>query len=220
MTDRVVLFHRFSACGYSLSPLAREPDCVQEQLAKSWAGVYVDSAANEVLYLEANGGAFVSPGSAARDTCWDGLRWREEEGVLHLVDCHGRPLTWPGVNRNVWRESTHAGKFVGFDAEAITNEDEIPGNAQTHLVRDPFGFVFPDCVYLLSVRQRPPRKTVHEVRVVINRDGSVTEAEGGGKIGSWSFAGAEPLPCRGDESWATGDAVVLLIDNFYRQVNA
>ncbi|CAM9267501.1 unnamed protein product [Laminaria digitata] len=192
-------------------------DMAQERRAKSWAGVYVDSATNEVLHLEPDGGATISPGTSAADTRWNCLRWWTEDDALHLVDCDGRPFTWLGVDGHVWRDSMQAAKIVGFGAEATTDGDEISGNGMARLVRDPFGFMFPGCAYLFSMLQRSPRSTMHEVRVVINHDGSVIEARSGEAIASWSFAARNPLLGLGDESWATGDAVVLLIDTSYLQ---
>lgn len=196
---------------------ANESDCVQEQQTRSWAGVYVDSATQEVLHLQTGGGASLSPG-ASDDSRSECLRWRAEEGALHLFNCHGQTFTWPRAGGDVWRDSMQAGSGVGFGAEATTDGDEVFGDGQAHLVRDPFGFVFPGCAYLFSMHQWSPRNAVHEVRVVINHDGSVTDARSGGNIASWSFGGTDPVPGPGVESWATGDVVVLVIDTFYGQV--
>lgn len=193
-------------------------DCDQERWPKSWAGVYVDAVSKEVLHLEAGGGASLSPGTSEADFGRDCLRWTADEEALRLVDCQGRPFTWTGDGGDVRRDSMHAGKRAGFGAVSTTDGDEIFGNGPAHLVRDPFGFVFPGCAYSLSMRQWSQHNTVHEVRVVINHDGSVTDGASGGRVASWSFAGMESLPAPGDESWAAGDAIVLLLDACYQQV--
>ncbi|CAM9524026.1 unnamed protein product [Laminaria digitata] len=111
-----------------------------------------------------------------------------------------------------------AGTLVGFGAEVTTDGDDISRNGKSRLVRDPFGFLFPGCAYLLSARPLSRAGTAHDVRAVIGDDGSVTEAISGAAIASWSFAGRNPLFGSGDELWATGDAVVLLVDTNYRKV--
>lgn len=198
---------------------ANESDCVQEQQTTNWAGVYVDSVTKEILHLQTDGSASLSPGASddSRSVC---LRWRaEEEGALSLFNCHNETFTWPRVGGDLWRDSMQAGKGVGFGAEVATDGDDNLGDGQARLVRDPFGFVFPGCAYLFSMHHWSPRNTVREVRVVINHDGGVTDARNGENIASWSFGGTDPVPGDpGIESWATGDVIVLAIDTFYRQV--
>lgn len=232
----LVLINTSTVCRFFVSPRqlglssGDEFGCLRGE--NCWAGVYVDLATNEILHLDTGGRAFLSPGTAAADTRWECLRWWAEEDLLHVADRYDQPFIWPGAASDLRRDPVQAGKLAGFGVEdstkldagrreglAYTNSTHID---QMHLVRDPFGFVFPGCMYALSMRPGSSRGTEnsHEARVVVNRDGTITDVASGGRIARWFFQGGKPLPGMNDDSWASGDAVVLLIDTDHYQVHA
>lgn len=195
-----------------------------------WAGVYVDRATNEILHLHAGGRVFLSPGTAAADTQRECLRWWAEEDLLHMADRYDQPFTWPGAVSDLRRHPAEAGKLAGFGGKVSTklDADRREGSAytnsthvdQTHLVRDPFGFLFPGCVYALSVRPgfSPWTENSRDTGVVVNKDGTITGVAGGGRIARWFFGGESSAPDMSDASWVSGDIVVLLVDADHDQV--
>lgn len=194
--------------------------------------MYVDRATNEILHLGRGGLAFLSPGTAATDSRLGCLRWWAKEDLLYLVDCYDQPFRWPGAGRELRRDPVQAGKLAGFSVEvdAKLESDHREGPAydnstrfdHTRLIRDPFGFLFPGCMYALSMRQGSLHQTrhSHEVRVVVNGDGTVTYADGGERIARWSFLEEQSLPGSSYDFWPSGDAIVILVDIDHRQVHA
>lgn len=184
--------------------------------------MYVDRATNEILHLDTGGRAFLSPGTATADTRRECLQWWAEGDLLHLADRYDQPFTWPGTASNLRRDPAEAGKLAGFGGKVSTklDTDRREGSAytnstdvdQTHLVRDPFGFLFPGCVYSLSGRPEfsPRKENSHETRVVVNKDGTITDVASGGRIAWWFFLGESSVP--DDASWVSGDIVALLVD--------
>lgn len=201
--------------GARLSPFSDDVGCVG---GKCWAGVYIDSASKEILHLERGGRAFFSPGTAA-GTRGDIFWWKAKEDFLHIVDSDDQPLTWPGAASHLRRDPLQAGKLAGFGVDAKTNRDARLGE-DTHLARDSLGFMFPGCTYVLSLRPGWPLRVAdgHEYRVVVNEDGTVTDMAKGMRIARWHFPAAKPLVGGGDESWATGDEVLLLLESAYHHV--
>lgn len=202
--------------------------CVQPAFRQDcWAGVYVDSASEEVLHLESGGRASRSPGTAvAADGRSDGrsgcLWWSAQADVLHIVDCLGRPFLWPGASGNLRRDPHQAGVLAGFGFEVDTTVDPQQNpplaNSQleqlVHLVRDPLGLIFPGCLYILSLPSRSPFNTKpRQVRVLLHRDGTVTEEVRGTRIATWSFAAPQVFPGNLSESGTTGDALELRFDD-------
>lgn len=197
-----------------------------------WTGVYVDTATNEILHLDTWGSAFLSPGTAAADSRPGCLRWWAKEDLLYLVDCDDQPFRWLGAGSELRRDPPQAGKLAGFSVEVNTNleSDHQEGPAyenstrvdHARLVRDPFGFLFPGCMYTLSMRQGSLHqiKNRHEVRVVVNVDGTVTDVDGGKHIARWSFLEEQSLPGASHDHWSSGNAIVLLVDGDHRQVRA
>ena len=183
-----------------------------------WAGVYIDSGSNEVVHLKKGGRAFFSPGTAAgtrRGSLW----WKAEGDRLRIVDSDEQPLVWLGTVTELRRDPLEAGKMAGFGVEVKSSRGATRVE-KSHLVRDSFGFLFPGCTYVLSLRSQSPQlmKGNHEHRVVINEDGTVTDIVKGTQIARWSFPEAEPPFDDGDESWATGDEVLLVVDKYYDHV--
>lgn len=195
-----------------------------------WTGVYVDKATNEILHLDTGGRAVFSPGTAASDSQPGCLRWWAKEDFLYLVDCFDRPFKWPGAGSELRRDPPQAGMLAGFSAEVDTKlesghrkgpaYDNSTRIDYTRLVRDPFGFLFPGCMYALSMRQGSPYQTKNnrEVRVVVNRDGTVTDVDGGERFASWSFLEEQSRPGAIHDYWPSGDAIVLLVDSDHGQV--
>lgn len=195
-----------------------------------WAGVYVDSETNEVLHLDVAGCAYLSPGTAAADSRQGRLRWWAEEDRLHLVDCYGQPYIWPGATSELRRDPAHGGILTGFGVRGSTKLEFHDGDKpsynsstrtdHTRLVRDPLGFLFPGCMYSISL---PPgvihrTGTYHEAHVVVNMDGTVTNVDGGERIARWFFLGEQSLGAS-DDLWASGNSIVLLVDTHLHQVH-
>lgn len=183
--------------------------------------MYVDRATNEILHLDTRGRAFLSPGTADPDAGRECLRWWAENDLLHVTDRHDQPFTWPGATSNLRRDPVQAGKLAGFGVEVSTKRDtNFTLVDQRHLVRDPFGFWFPGCMYTLSMRPglSPRINNSHEYRVVVNKDGTITDIATGGRIARWLFLGENSVVGSGDDSWASGEKVVLLVDVDHHQV--
>lgn len=194
-----------------------------------WTGVYTDRETNEILHLDTGARAFLSPGTAAADSRPECLRWWAKEDLLYLADCDDRPFRWPGAGSELRRDPAQAGKLAGFSvAKLASDHGERPAYRnsthfnRTHLVRDPFGFLFPGCMYMLSMRQGSLHQTgnIHETRVVVNRDGTVTDGNGGQPVARWSFLEEQSLFGVSHDCWPSGDSIVLLVDNDHRQVHA
>lgn len=197
-----------------LTPLSDGFGCVG---GTCWAGVYVDSLSKEILHLEPGGRAFFSPGTAAgagRGILW----WKAKEDILHIVDSDDQPMRWPGSPSDLRRDPLQAGQLAGFGVNVKTNSASF--GEDTHLVRDSLGFMFPGCTYVLSMRPGSPRRATdgHEYRVVVNEDGTVTDMANGIRIARWTFPAAKPLVGGGDELWATGDEVLLVVESAYLHV--
>lgn len=194
--------------------------------------MYVDRTTNEILHLDTGGRAFLSPGTAAADDRRECLRWWAEEDLLYMADRYDRPFTWPGAASYLRRDPAQAGKLPGFGVETSTelDRDRRQGPAYTNstnldqpnLVRDPFGFLFPGCMYTWSMCPRVSSGTdkSHEARVVVNRDGTVTDVASGGRKARWFFGGRSSVSGMIDDSWASGDIVVLLVDVDHDEVRA
>lgn len=185
---------------------------------KCWAGVYVDSTSKSVLHLAKGGGAFFSPGTAA-GSHGNELRWKAKEGFLYIVDSDNNPFSWPGAASYLRRDPVQAGKLAGFRVEVGTSNGTALVKS-AHLNRDSLGFLYPGCTYVLSWRPGLPFRAgnARENRVVVNRDGTITDAENGRRVARWSFPEALPVVDGVDDAWATGDEVVLLLDGEYLQV--
>lgn len=195
--------------GVRLPPLSDDVGCVGD---KSWAGVYVDSISKEVLHLARGGRAFFSPGTAAgnrRGNMW----WKVTEDRLRVLDSYDHPVNWPGTASDLRGDPVQAGKLAGFGVETDDTNSGPRRVENVHLVRDPLGFVFPGCSYVLSLRSQSPlmANSGHECRVVLNEDGTITGAVDGGRIARWSFPTAKPLV--GDDEWATGDELLLVLES-------
>lgn len=192
-----------------------------------WTGVYVDTATNEILHLDTGGRAFLSPGTAATYTRPGCLRWWAKEDLLYLADCDDHPFQWPGAGSELRRDPPQAGKLTGFSVEVSTSvgsdhrEGPAYGNStrfyHARLVRDPFGFLFPGCMYTLSMHQGSLQH-VKNSHVVVNMDGTVKSVDGGDRIARWSFLEEQSVP--GASHWSSGNAIVLLVDSDRRQVHA
>lgn len=196
--------------GARLSLLSDDFGCVGE---KCWAGVYVDSTSKEILHLERGGRVFFSPGTDA-GTRREGFWWKATEDGLRVIDSYGQPVVWPGAASDLWRDPVQAGRLTGFGAE--TNKTNSGSRREKHvnLVRDPLGFVFPGCSYVLSL---PSKSLVgHGHRVVVNEDGTITDMVDGGRIARWSFPRAKPVV--GDNEWATGDELLLVLESNHHDV--
>lgn len=185
-----------------------------------WAGVYVDSVSNEILHLEKEGRAFFSPGTVAssrRDMFW----WKAEGDRLRIFDSSEQPLTWPGTGSDLRRDPLEAGKMAGFGVEVETSRGTMRVE-NSHLVRDSLGFLFPGCTYVLSSRSGSSTMAseIHESRVVVNQDGTITDILEGTRIARWSFPEAERPSDDGDESWPTGDEILLVLESDYDHVGA
>ncbi|CAM9566078.1 unnamed protein product [Ectocarpus fasciculatus] len=197
---------------------------------RCWAGVYVDMATNEIWHLETGGRVYLSPGTAAADPLRGCLRWWAEEDLLQMADCNEKVFTWFGVTSEMRRDPAQAGTLGGFTAEVNSTIDAARGDGlasansggvgKIRLVRDPFGFVFPDCMYALSMQSRSPRKAANsdDLRVVLNRDGTVTSTAGGERVARWFFPWKEPLAGTSDDSWASGNEILLRFNTDFRQV--
>lgn len=196
-----------------------------------WAGVYVDKETSEVLHLDAGGCAFLSPGTAAAYSRQGRLRWWAEEDVLHLVDCVGQPYMWPGAANELRRDPVHGGKLAGFGVEVGMDLGFSRGDKparrnstrihQARLVRDPLGFLYPGCLYSLSVRPGVLHQTGsdYEAHVVVNTDGTVTNVRDGERVARWFFPGEQSIGARND-LWASGSTITLLVDTYLHQVDA
>lgn len=200
--------------GALLHPISDNFGCVG---GKCWAGVYVDSASKEILHLAREGRAFFSPGTAAgtrRGKLW----WKATEDRLRVLDSHDQPVNWPGTASDLQRDPDQAGKLAGFGMETDKTNSGHGHVEERHLVRDPLGFVFPGCSYVLSLRSKSPlmTNTGKEYRVVLNEDGTITESVGGGRIAQWSFPEAKPVV--GSKGWATGDELLLVLGSNDRDV--
>lgn len=202
--------------------------CVQSSSRQDcWAGVYVDSASKEVLHLESGGRALRSPGTAvAADGRSDGrggcLWWSAQADVLHIVDCLGRPFLWPGASGNLRRDPHQAGVLAGFGFEVDTTvapqQNPLLANSQleqlVHLMRDPLGLMFPGCLYILLLPSRSPISTKpRQIRVLLHRNGTVTDEVRGTRVATWSFAAPQVFPGNLSESGTTGDALELRFDD-------
>ncbi|CAN0125964.1 unnamed protein product, partial [Scytosiphon promiscuus] len=187
---------------------------------RSWAGVYVDSTTKEVLFLERGGGASFSPGTAAGAKN-DISRWESSGEILHIVGDDDRPLLWPGVTDHLQRDIAHAGKLSGFDGREKTSDRGRYGD-DGDLLRDPLGFMFPGCTYLLTVKPDQPCTVGigHEYRVVVDRDGTVIDTANGGMVARWYFPGMPPLSGAGDKLWPTGDEILLLFEKSHHQLRS
>ncbi|CAM9178873.1 unnamed protein product, partial [Ectocarpus sp. 12 AP-2014] len=184
---------------------------------KCWAGVYVDSTSKSVLHLAKGGGAFFSPGTAA-GSHGNELRWKAKEDFLYIIDSDNNPFSWPGAASYLRRDPVQAGKLAGFRLEVRTSNGTALVES-SHLNRDSLGFLYPGCTYVLSWRPGLPFRAgnARENRVVVNRDGTITDAENGRRVARWSFPEATPVVDGVDDTWATGDEVVLLLDGEYLQ---
>lgn len=195
-----------------LPPRSNDFGCVGEQC---WAGVYVDSASKEILHLARGGRAFFSPGTAAgtrRGILW----WKATEDRLRVINHCDQPVLWPGTASDLRRDPAQAGKLAGFGIETDKFNSGPRRVENIHLVRDPMGFVFPGCSYVLSLPSKSPLKasSSHEYRVVVNEDGTVTDMVDGGQIARWSFPRAKRLV----DEWATGDELLLALEDNYHDV--
>jgi len=184
-----------------------------------WAGVYVDSISNDILHLEKGGRAFFSPGTAASSR-EDGFWWKAEGDRLRIFDSSGQPLTWAGTGSDLRRDPLQAGKMAGFGVEVERSRGaKLVKNSQ--LVRDSLGFMFPGCTYVLSSRSGSATMAdSHESRVVVNQDGTVTDIVMGTRIARWAFPEAKPLSDGDDESWPTGDEILLVLESDCNHVGA
>lgn len=200
--------------GARLSQLGDVFGCVGEQC---WAGIYVDSASKEILHLAKGGRAFFSPGTGT-GTGEKILWWKATEDRLQVIDGYDQPVSWPGTASDLRRDPVQAGKLAGFGVGAGKTNNGPGQVASIHLVRDPLGFVFPGCSYVLSFRSISPLMATigHEYRVVVNEDGTVTDVVEGGRIARWSFPRAKPLV--GDGEWPTGDGLLLVLESNYNHV--
>ncbi len=185
-----------------------------------WAGVYVDSVSNEILHLEKEGRAFVSPGTAASSR-GDKFWWKAEGDRLRIFDSSDQPLIWPGTGSDLRRDPLEAGKIAGFGVEVETSRGTT-NVENSHLTRDSLGFIFPGCTYVLLLRSGSATMAndSHESRVVVNQDGTVTDIVKGTRIARWSFPEAKPPSDDGDESWPTGDEILLVLESDYDHVGA
>lgn len=197
---------------------------------RCWAGVYVDMATNEIWHLETGGRVYLSPGTAAADPLRGCLRWWAEEGLLHMIDCNEKVFTRFDVASEMRRDPAQAGTLAGFTAEVSSTIDAVRGDGSApansggigkiRLVRDPFGFVFPGCMYVLSIQSGSSSKMANSdgVSVVLNRDGTVTSTAGGERVARWLFPWKKSLAGTNDESWASGNEVLLRFNTDFRQV--
>lgn len=194
------------------------------------------------MHLEAGGRAFRSPGTTAAEAGRAGagrcLWWKkadDENDKLHLVDCEGTAFTWPGTTGSLRREKGQAGKLAGFVGEArsdgtgkagVRRNLEMTGQAVGQVVRfsrDPAGFLFPGCLYVLEVALGLPciasggggsgsEGSHHEYLVALHGDGTITDRLSGDIIASWSFLGGAD----GTTYCAEGNALVLRIKSEYQ----
>lgn len=201
--------------GVRLSATSDEFGCISQ---KCWAGVYIDAASKSVLHLARGGGAFFSPGTAA-GSHGKKLRWKAKKGFLYMVDSDNKPFSWPGGASYLRRDPVQAGKLAGFGVEVETSNRTALVKSG-HLSRDSLGFLYPGCIYVLSWRPGPPFRAgdPRENRVVVNRDGTITDSENGRRVARWWFPEAAPIVDVGDDTWATGDEVVLMLDGEYLEV--
>ncbi|CBJ27394.1 expressed unknown protein [Ectocarpus siliculosus] len=128
------------------------------------------------------------------------------------------------------RDRAQAGTLAGFTAEVSSTIDAVGGDGSApansggigkiRLVRDPFGFVFPGCMYVLSMQSGSSRKMANSdgVSVVLNRDGTVTSTTGGERVARWFFPWKKSLGGTNDESWASGNEVLLRFNTDFSQV--
>lgn len=168
----------------------------------------------EILHLERGGRASLSPGTAAGSQR-ELLQWAASGGILHVVDNDDQLLTSSDAAVRLRRDRLQAGRLSGF-SEGVQNRDD------THFRRDPLGFMFPGCTYVLSLQPGQPCTigVGHEYRVVVDEDGTVIDTENGGIIARWYFPGTPPLAVAGDTSWPSGDEVLLLFERRHHQVRA
>ncbi|CAB1103584.1 unnamed protein product [Ectocarpus sp. CCAP 1310/34] len=202
--------------------------CVEGK--RCWAGVYVDMATNEIWHLETGGRVYLSPGTAAADPLRGCLRWWAEEDLLHTADCNEKVFSRVDVVSKMRRDPARAGTLAGFTAEVSSTIDAVRGDGSApansggigkiRLVRDPFGFVFPGCMYVLSMQSGSSSKMANSdgVSVVLNRDGTVTSTAGGERVARWLFPRKKSLAGTNDESWASGNQVLLRFNTDFLQV--
>lgn len=179
--------------------------------------MYVDSASKEVLHLEPGGRAVRSPGTALGMVDASGcLWWSARDNVLHIVDCLGRPFVWPGTSGNLRRDPYQAGMLAGFVFEGNPTvppklKPVLQLEQQVHLIRDPLGFVFPGCLYILSLPSGSrSMATPRQIRVLLHLDGTVADEKHGAQIATWSFVVPQVFPGIPSEPGATGDALELI----------
>lgn len=185
----------------------------------------MDMATNEIWHLETGGRVHLSPGTAAADPLRRCLRWWAEEDLLHMADCND-------VASEMRRDPAQAGALAGFTAEVVSTIDAVRGDGsasansdgvgKTRLVRDPFGFVFPGCMYALSMQSGSSAKMANsdDVRVILNQDGTIISTAGGERVARWFFPWKESPAGTNDESWASGNEILLRFNTDFRQVHA
>lgn len=199
----------------------------------------MDSAAGVALHLDPGGHAFYSPSTAVASGGEGCLWWRALKGVLYIIDCGGLPFTWPGARSSLRRDRPQPGKLAGFGAEgknalqyhsrsgeknaAMHLQDTMLNNTRVghvELARDPWGFLFPGSVYVLSLRlsSRYGTHSDDQHRVVLGGCGSLTSDALGERIGSLSLAPSRNFAGGTSGRWAIGETVVLHVETDYHQV--
>lgn len=184
----------------------------------------MDSASMMTLHLDSSGRAFQSPASSRHCQLW----WRAYGDTLHMVDCAGLPFRWPGAIGDLIRDPPRPGKLAGFSDtrspsnrtlinESLLNSERL---GMVSLVRDPSGFLFPGCMYVLSMRKGSAcgalaraNGGVVEHRLVLGEDGGLTHENSGERIATLSYVlPRHPVSEASGASWATGHEVVLRME--------
>ncbi|CAM9628954.1 unnamed protein product [Choristocarpus tenellus] len=171
-----------------------------------WAGVYVSTLTGEVVLLTPEGRVLQSPGStSSRTRGQDILWWGAKERTLEVIayNGHGFTLSKKGTFQHMSMPAAtiEETELIFESVSGTTSNSTESGPEQAFsLVRDNAGFVFPGCLYILSLpawTRYPGDPTT--VRVILSDDGWIADVGGTNWKAAWSHGNGATTEMRGGQ---------------------